>query len=464
MTVPPIPNDEPTVAVVPSRRRRRLALIAVLGLIIVAALLTPEMIRGRGGDDRLTSYSASAQGARLLFELTKRLGWEVTRWTSVGVPEPDSRTIVAVLDPAQPVGAIESHDLLRGVRAGGALLYVMSGSSPLNDSLHVRRSLIGGIYEPAAAGVADAPLAGAGLDSVRARRLSASTASDSADQEDADTSAECAHAAAGGGALPMWPDETVRLWRLQFNRVRPPAMVVFARSRDEAPVRDTTRAPSMLAAAGFPLGRGRVVIIADPDLLRNDVLRVCKWGLDVVAVRMLEYLAGGESSRNHLVFDEYHQGYGTHPGTLRAIVVFLSRSSSGHVLLQCMFAGLVLLLALGPRPLPVQDAERIERRSPLEHVTALARAYARVGGTRTATARLLRGVRRRVDRGAPNESGRSADDRDRQFLDVVAATPALADDAAVIRRALAEPVTRHEFTTVGAALTHVEQSLLTARR
>ena len=37
------------------------------------------------------------------------------------------------------------------------------------------------------------------------------------------------------------------------------------------------------------------MVVADPDLLRNDVLRYCKWGVDVLTVRMLEWLrAGGE--------------------------------------------------------------------------------------------------------------------------------------------------------------------------
>jgi hypothetical protein len=207
-----------------------------------------------------------------------------------------------------------------------------------------------------------------------------------------------------------------------------------------------------------------VIVISDPDLLRNDVLRVCRWGLDVVSVRMLEYVAKGDVRRDRLLFDEYHQGYGTHPGTMRAIVVYLSRAASGHVLLQAMLGGLVLLLALGPRALPAHDAERIERRSPLEHVTALAQAYGRVGGTRTATLRLLRGVRRRVERGVRRNIRLTANESDALFLEEAARVPALADDVALIRRALAGPISKREFEAVGGALKRVEESLLTQRR
>ena len=77
MTAPSTPNGKPAA----DRRRRRLALAAILTLIALAALFTPEVIGGRTGDTRLTTYSAEAQGAKLLYELASRLGWRVERWT-----------------------------------------------------------------------------------------------------------------------------------------------------------------------------------------------------------------------------------------------------------------------------------------------------------------------------------------------------------------------------------------------
>jgi hypothetical protein len=236
---------------------------------------------------------------------------------------------------------------------------------------------------------------------------------------------------------------------------------VFARAAAEGGERDSGVA--LPAAVGFSLGRGRVVVVSDPDQLRNDVLRVCKWSLDVVAVRMLEYLSSGAlPRRDRIVFDEYHQGYGAHPGTLHAIVLFLSRTPSGHVLLQCLLAGLVLLLALGPRAVPPRDPERVERRSPLEHVSALARAYMRVGATRTATSRLLHGVRRRID---PMRATRLSSATDAAFLDeAVRLAPELAEDVGLIRRALEATVTPSELASVGRALSHLEHSLQTQRK
>ena len=457
----PAPND----AVRLRRRRRRLALAAIVTLIAVAALLTPELTGGRTGDPRLTTYSTEPQGARLVYELAGRLGWHVTRWTDGPNVEADGQTVVAVLDPVQPIGALEAHRLLEHVRSGGALLYVMSGSSPLNDSLHLKRGFVGGLYEATVAGTVEAPRRAIPADSLRARRFGTAPGT-LGSEEAAESETECTHVPQGGGGLPMWGDQTVRLWRFSWTRPRPAGTVIFARSTTEGATTDSATARSAPAAAGFPLGAGRVVVLSDPDLLRNDVLRVCKWGLDVVAVRTLEYLAVGAPARNRLVFDEYHQGFGTHPGTLRAIVVYLARSSSGHVLLQGMLAGLVLLLALGPRPLPPHEIERVERRSPLEHVGALAQAYARVGATRTATARLLRGVRRRVERdgsGGPSTM-QSAEESNARFLEVAELAPERATDIAVIRHALKTPVTRREFEGVGDALKRLEQSLLAERR
>lgn len=459
MIAPGLPNASQSNVARGRRFKQRVALAVVLTLIVMAALFTPEIIAGRSGDARLSTYFTGPQGARLLFELTQRLGWRSERWTEAATPPMDPSTVIAVLDPAQPLGAIESHELLDRVRKGSAMLYVLSGDSPLNDSLHLRREINGGFYEPTRAGTADAPAATIPADTLRARRFSASASDTVSDDDDADSSRECA-GAGSNGALPMWVDEKVQLWNLRFVRPAPNDTVIFARTLPSRGRRDRS-AGGHVAAAGFPLGRGRVVVFSDPDFLRNDVLRVCKWGLDVVAVRALDYLAVGPAPRNHLVYDEYHQGFGTHPGTLRAICAYLFRSSSGHVLLQGMLAGLVLLLASGPRLLPAHDPLRVERRSPLEHVGALAQAYEGVGGTRTATARLLRGVRRRVQPGAPNEANRVDD---QIFLDRVATIPELTASATLVRRALSESVTAREFMTVGASLARIENTLLKTRR
>lgn len=456
MTAPATPNDSGGDR--QRKLRRRMALGALLTLILVTALLTPELTGPRTGDQRLTTYSAEPQGARLIYEMAERLGWNVERSTSDTLAA-DGRTVMAVLDPAQPPAAFEAHRMLERVRQGSGLLYVLNGGAPLDDSLHLGRTL-GGTYVATMAGTVEAPRGVRRSDSLRARRFDTAAAADSTPEEDELASAGCTGKGRNGGGLPFWGDEAVHLYRLSWRGPRPADAVIFARAAVEIG-RDSGIAQP--AAVGFGLGKGRVVVISDPDQLRNDVLRVCRWGLDVVAVRMLEFLArGGPQLRNRLVFDEYHQGFGAHPGTLRAIVLYLARAPSGHVLLQCLLGGLVLLLALGPRMVPASDPERVERRSPLEQVGALARAYTRVAATRTATARLLHGVRRRLQR-VPH--GRSAAVSDAAFLeDAARVAPELGADVALIRRALDSTITPRELESVGAALSRLEQTLQTQRR
>jgi hypothetical protein len=122
---------------------------------------------------------------------------------------------------------------------------------------------------------------------------------------------------------------------------------------------------------------------------------------------------------------------------------------------QIAFAGLLLLIAAAPRPLSPRDPLRIARRSPLEHADALAHAYAAVGATRTATSRLLSGVRRRTRRGRPGSR-----ESDEQILATAGATePATGQATALITRALQEPVPVRELPNVAAAISAVENAL-----
>ena len=117
-----------------------------------------------------------------------------------------------------------------------------------------------------------------------------------------------------------------------------------------------------------------------------------------------------------------------------------------------------LLERIAPRPVPPQEIERIERRDPLEQVDALAHAYEQVRATRTITARLLRGLRWRVERGGAGARARPDD----EFLDAaVARAPALDPDVALVRRALLETIADRDLPAVGAALRRIEHTLTT---
>src|SRR4051812_25124804 len=232
---------------------------------------------------------------------------------------------------------------------------------------------------------------------------------------------------------PLWADGRVHLFGIRWLRKEPIDKTIFAKlNPDELGM--TT--PSE-GAVGFPLGRGRIVVVADPDLLRTDVLRHCEWGADVVAMNMLEWLrAGGVEPRNVIVFDEYHQGFGPRSDMLSTALEFLVTNPVGRMIGMGLLAAVVLLIAVAARPLPPVDPERIERRDPREQVDALAHAYEQVRATRTITQRLLHGVRRRVER-ASLRAGHT----DAEFLDTVAQrVPQLHGDVETVRHALEETV------------------------
>ncbi len=406
--------------------RPSLVLPAVFGVALLVAVLTPQPTTGRLGDQRLSSHLAGSLGAQLFADMAGRMGWRVERRDTVPVPSGTSgRTVHAVLAPRTPLTAEEAHAYLSAVRGGDALLLVLEGRTRLSDSLHVA-SMQGGHLR--AYGAAET---------------------------------ECK---TRDRTPPLWPDDRVHLYGVRWLRGVPAERVDFGvlvpdnpgRRRGATDGGDPSRRSA--AAVGFPYGNGRIIVVADPDMLRNDVLRNCAWGADLLAVEMLEWLrSGGAAPRTILAFDEYHHGYGGRSGMLSVASGFLVRHPIGRVILGLSVAGVLLLLSAAPRPVRPRDMERIERRDPLEQVDALAHAYETVRASRTLTNRLLRGLRWRLERGAMSRA--SGDDI---FLDrALARAPELASEVALVRRALHTSVHEREIPDVGAAIRRIEDTLTT---
>ena len=387
-------------------------------LLVIALLLTPATQDVRG---TLTSYSAAPGGARALHDLMQRLGWRVERRDVPLAHTLDTTAVYAVLAPPVLVTASEVHDLLQTVRAGAGLLVVVPEGGPLADSLGVSHSRLGGVV-------------------ARDDEAPEGFCPDSLDRT----------------GLITWPDGRINSWWLESRRR---ADTVFLRVRSDSGRTSRSIADSAaegrlvrLGMAGFALGRGRVVAVADPDLLRNDVLRVCRWNAGPTAVAALHWLA--TTSSRHLVFDEYHQNPNTEAAPMRAVRRALVAQPWGRMTLALAVAGLLLLAALGVRPIAPSPRVTIERRSPLEHVSALARAYAQAGATRLTVRRLVRGLRRRHAIGAATRGD------DTRFLDSLAQRhPELTSDVQTVARALEAPVRAAELTTVGDAVARIDSRL-----
>lgn len=388
-----------------SRIRPAMLLAALAALAIVVALLTPEAADDTGG--QLSTYSAAAGGARIVFELTNRLGWMAKRRLVPLDSAVDSTSVHVVIAPRSELGAKEIHRLLVDVRAGAGLVIATDGGDAILDSLGIGTGPEGRWFTP--------------------------------------------------GTDPLCPDAAIQgafilppsVRRLVWRRPAPGATVTLATT-------DERFGPRQRVAMGVQLGRGRVAIVASTDLFRNAAVRACPLGADVVVTRVFDYVRPPTPARPTLLFDEYHHGFGSHPGSMRAVAHYLAATSSGRFLFQALTAGLVLLFASAPRPIVPRDPMRIARRSPLEHADALGHAYADVGASRTATASLVWGLRRRAGRHVGVSSG--ADDD--VFLDAISERhPDLRTATITVRRALHQSIEPSELAAVGGALRDIERHL-----
>ena len=404
--------------------------LSLLGvLVFITALFAQGQPSGRNGDARLTSYSTQPLGAKLLFELVQKLGLKAERESRAVVPD-SATAIYAVLNPVVALTRTDVHNVLDFVRNGGALLVVLGdGTDALSDSLRIFSDGVGGII-----------------------------ASNMTRHRDCTTTNRF-------NTEGLWFAQTATLFGLKGAAVDSMQAQVFESISSN---RDSTNAGGMSlrfhpvpAIVGFNYGAGRIVVASDPDVYRNDALRDCRQTLDIVAVHVIQYLQGGTASmRRRIVFDEYRQN--GRAGTFRLVRTYLADTPSGHSVLQLCIAGLLLMLGAAIRTLPPQGTDDVvERRSPLEHVDALGRAYAQVDATRTATMRLVGGLQRRAERGAALRAKRAnTPDAGELFLARVGEVkPALAADVKIVRHALVNTVSTAEFKEVGHAIERIEDAL-----
>jgi hypothetical protein len=138
-------------------------------------------------------------------------------------------------------------------------------------------------------------------------------------------------------------------------------------------------------------GGGRALLVADDDYFRNRAWR------DTDVPELLVPLIV-PATRGRVSWDEYHHGHGAEGSLTRAALAWMARSPVGWVLWQLVAVALVWLVVTAVRfgpPRPVIDRRR---RSPLEHLEALAAGLEGAAGVETAVALTVSGLRRRLSR------------------------------------------------------------------
>jgi hypothetical protein len=184
-------------------------------------------------------------------------------------------------------------------------------------------------------------------------------------------------------------------------------------AEDDAPVRCTAPAATAVdtvlrASNGRPivvrlrLGDGRTAtLVADGRLFTNRAVRETAAGPFVLGLVAPRY--------RRMVVDEYHHGFDASRSLSGATLDWTFSSPWGWVILQLAGVGVLALLASGVRFGPIRAGIERRRRSPLEHVRALATALAAARGHDVAVRLIVQGLRRRLSatgRSSPGDIGR----------------------------------------------------------
>ncbi|HEX8243071.1 MAG TPA: DUF4350 domain-containing protein, partial [Longimicrobium sp.] len=331
-------------------RRDVLLLCVLIVLVLTLAFVTGRRSEGSASDPRPSTYLNSPLGARALHEVLKELKIPTARRMQAFVDADSLAGPLVILSPILPPSPGEAHALAVWVRAGGTVVYAARHGDDTADTL----------------GLSLHSLAG---DTAVRRELRYRGATATAEP----------HVLTQGVG-------TVDGFRRGFGSVSPAlrGATVLATARGVPTVID------------YRVGRGRVIAWSDALPLVNSRLRRSR-------AAILFARTAADAARGRTVwFDEYHHGFKTGGSVMGGTTRFLLRERAGHAALQVAAALAGLLLLFGRRfgrPLPPPPARR---RSPLEHVEALAGAYRQAGARDTARRLLLAGMARRLGRRVPH--------------------------------------------------------------
>lgn len=337
-------------------RARTEALVGVVSLALlatVAAALGGRENRGEAADSRASSYVAGPHGTRGLADALTRLGVDVRRHRTGPRRLPDTedslRTALVLADPMLPPSP---EDVTRFV--------AWAGERPGRDLV----------------------LAGRGADGVlKCYGLAV-------DWRGADSVA-----VSGTGAWPAVEAvlashaEAVLTDSSRLEDAGAARCVVPAVARADT-LLETRSGRVVAVRLWLADGTRSVLALADAGLLRNRALRETAAGPFALGLFVGRY--------DRVVFEETSQGFGAGGSLGEALLGWSRRSPLGWALWQLGVVGLLALAAGAVRFGPLRRVLDRRRRSPLEHVRALATALAAARGHDVAIGLMIEGLRRRL--------------------------------------------------------------------
>lgn len=339
----------------------------MLLLSVALALAVWAGRRGAGAepdfDFRASTLVSGPEGSRALYDVLARLGVRVERWRTplfdLASDSSHRPAVLAVLDPPLDLTGPELAQVAQFVEAGGAVIAANTAGGITRcvgwrtayrfdfgraDSFAVR-SPATDLQLPAVTNYLR-PLEGAQADTRRRLR------GGDVEEDRCDTLA------------PIAQDTILRL---------------------------TDGRPAVLRLRYS--GGGSVTLVADAGYLRNRA-----WRETAVPEFVTPLLV--PTRRGPLVWDEYHQGFGEGRSLSGAVGRWLRGSPVGWALAQLAAVSLLVIAVAGVRFGPARAVIERRRRSPLEHLEALAAGLEGANGVDTAVSLTVSSLRRRLGRAA----------------------------------------------------------------
>lgn len=136
---------------------------------------------------------------------------------------------------------------------------------------------------------------------------------------------------------------------------------------------------------------GRAIVLAESRYVANRTMRETDAGVLVLSWLLTE-------RPRRIIVDEYHQGFGKGGSIFAAAWRWARGSPAGWAILQLAVAGCATLAVAMVRFGPALRVIERRRRSPMEHLEALAIGLERAEGTGVAVRRIIAGLQRRLGR------------------------------------------------------------------
>jgi len=339
-----------------------LALFVVGGLLLGGRGVSPRRTVGAEGGRDPSVTNDRASGSRGVFEWAAKLGYRPTVWRQAWSSLSPSETgVLLVIDPQvqNPVATItgggESGDRTRlGVRDVAALRrWLASGSG------HTAILLTSRLSSAKAGGQASSGDKDAFADAVDLVVEAASPNTRRREFAPLQPTADTA------GIISLYSESDARI-----SRARPDGLALFGDGAGPL-------------ALEVPVGRGRLIAVADADLFSNRNL-----GRSENAVFLADLLARYGRPGGAVLFDEYHHG-DVAGGPDGSVWEALGRPLQ-LALIQVFLAALCLMVLLGGRFGPPIPTGRDLARSSADYVASLASLYRRAGASGTALEMLYR--------------------------------------------------------------------------